>query len=157
MYSPSQLIIIVSWWRAAMIVWNVMISSKVIVVRQMTGWLGFPWSGKVQGKSLINCQSQWKVRDFLFPCAQNAIIRQRYWLSAKKPKQIYMCKSGLFFIINCLMQGQWKLFLKRSVESQLEVREFFSFWWVATLGLVFLQHEIQGPQKKKHWAMTFQG
>lgn len=152
MYSPSQLITIniVSWWRAAMIVWNVMINSKVIVVRQMTGWLGLPWSGNIFDKLSKSVKS----RDFLFPCAQNALVRQKYWLSAKKPKQIYMCKSGLFFIINCLMQGQWKLFLKRSVESQLEVREFFSFWWVTTLGLVFLQHEIQ-RQQKTHWAMTF--
>ena len=152
MYRPSQLITIniVSWWRAAMIVWNVMINSKVIVVRQMTGWLGLPWSGNIFDKLSKSVKS----RDFLFPCAQNALVRQKYWLSAKKPKQIYMCKSGLFFIINCLMQGQWKLFLKRSVESQLEVREFFSFWWVTTLGLVFLQHEIQ-RQQKTHWAMTF--
>ena len=152
MYSPSQLITIniVSWWRAVMIVWNVMINTKVIVVRQMTGWLGLPWSGNIFDKLSKSVKS----RDFLFPCAQNALVRQKYWLSAKKPKQIYMCKSGLFFIINCLMQGQWKLFLKRSVESQLEVREFFSFWWVTTLGLVFLQHEIQ-RQQKTHWAMTF--
>ena len=152
MYSPSQLITIniVSWWRAAMIVWNVMINSKVIVVRQMTGWLGLPWSGNIFDKLSKSVKS----RDFLFPCAQNVLVRQKYWLSAKKPKQIYMRKSGLFFIINCLMQGQWKLFLKRSVESQLEVREFFSFWWVTTLGLVFLQHEIQ-RQQKTHWAMTF--
>ena len=97
MNRPSQLITIVSWWRAAMVVWNVMINSKVTVVRQMTGWLGLPWSGKVQEKSLINCQCQWKVREFYFPCTQDPVERQKYWWSGKTPKQMYMCKSGLFF------------------------------------------------------------
>ena len=60
MYSPSQLITIniVSWWRAAMIVWNVMINSKVIVVRQMTGWLGLPWSGNIFDKLSKSVKSQ---------------------------------------------------------------------------------------------------
>ena len=41
-----------------MIVSNVMINSKVIVVRQMTGWLGLPWSGNVFDKLSKSVKSQ---------------------------------------------------------------------------------------------------